>query len=225
MLILGGVVYWRISQTATNVASPQTPTVGEAPIEVPKTLPGATLEDRVKSLETSFANLINQFNSLKSNQATSAFDSRLKDVEGAVTELKLRVSTLEKSTPAQVSSAQSAVYIPLGSGGGPWGNQGWYSLAEYQISLNPSNYPGYTAMYLEVTFRLTEKSGTGSVRLYNSTVNSAISSQVDTTSDSFTLQTSSSFKLATGTKTYQLQIQSTNGAPIQIQNARIRVNF
>ncbi len=212
--------YWRfvaIKQSFPPASISQTLTQDQ-PLEVPKTLPAATIDDKVKSLEDTVSKIV-------TSPIPASLHARLKKVEAAIVDLTARVSALEKSTPAQVSTSQSVIYIPLGSGGGPWGNQGWYSLSEYQVSLNPGNYPGYTGMYLEVIFRLTEKSGTGSVRLYNSTDNSVVSSQVDTTSDSFTLQTSSSFKLATGTKTYQLQIQSTKGAPIQIQNARIRVNF
>ena len=221
--------YWRfvaIKQSFPPASISQTLTQDQ-PLEVPKTLPAATIDDKVKSLEDTVSKIVTQVNSLKTQESSTpaSLDARLKKVEAAIVDLTARVSALEKSTPAQVSTSQSVIYIPLGSGGGPWGNQGWYSLSEYQVSLNPGNYPGYTVMYLEVIFRLTEKTGTGSVRLYNSTDNSVVSAQVDTISDSFTLQTSSSFKLATGTKTYQLQIQSTKGAPIQIQNARIRVNF
>ena len=80
-------------------------------------------------------------------------------------------------------------------------------------------------MNLEVVFRLIESSGVGSVRLFNATDNSVVSSsQVDTSSSTYVLQSSSSFKLATGTKTYKLQVKIT-GKEMYIQSARLKVTF
>ena len=91
--------------------------------------------------------------------------------------------------------------------------------------MDPVNYPGYSGMILEVNFRLVDPAGTGSVRLYNVTDAGVVSTQLDTSSTSFSLKTSSSFKLATGQKTYKLQVKSTGGKDLYIQSARIRVNF
>ena len=237
VLILGGLGYWRFVASKSNLTSPNTAQSSldtnqqEGPIEVPKTLPQASLEDRVKELEDVVTKLVTQLNSLKSqtttSQSTSSSESSLSTVESAVTELKARVSALEKATPAPVaaSSTQSSVYIPLGSGGGPWANTDWYSPPEYEISLDPANYPGYKSMILEVTFRLLEAAGTGSVRLYNVTDSSASFGQVDTTSSTFSLKTSSSFTLPTGSKTYRLQVKSSQNKDLYIQSARIKVNF
>lgn len=233
ILILGALGWWRFN------ASKQTATVSplsqedSAPVEVPKTLPNATIDDRVKALEDILTKLIPQVNNLKSQsnttQNSSAQDSRIAAVEGAVTELKARVSALEKASPApgttSTSSSQSTIYIPLGSGGGPWGNRDWYSMPEYEINLDPANYPGYSGMSLEVTFRMTESAGTGSIRFYNLTNSTAVSGQVDTTSTSFELKSTSSFTLTSGAKTYRLQVKSTEGKDIFIQSARIKVSF
>ncbi|MBI2599661.1 hypothetical protein HYW43_01945 [Candidatus Daviesbacteria bacterium] len=226
--ILGGLGYWRFVVSKPALISSETTQSETGPIEVPKTLPQASLEDRVKALEDIATKLIVQVNALKSPQpqAASFSNSQLNTLTADVTALKARVSTLEKATPAPaVSSGQSVVYIPLGSGGGPWGDKGWYSLVEYQVLLDPANYPGYSSMQLEANFRLAEVAGTGSVRLYNVTDQSAVSSQIDTTSTSFGLKTSSTFKLPSGQKTYTVQTQSTLGSNLYIQNARIKVNF
>lgn len=225
ILILAGLWYWR-SSAQQNLATPQK-NESLTPVEVPKTLPGATLEDRVKSLEETVKKLAQASNAKSSaSPAPANLDSRLSSVESAVTELKARVSALEKATPAPAAAStnKSTVYIPLGAGGS-WADYDWNSLAEYEISLNPDNYPGYTAMYLEANFRLSESVGTGSVRLYNVTDGSAISSQLDTTATAFTLKTSASFKLPSGTKTYRLQVKSSERKDLFIQSARIKVNF
>jgi len=222
ILLLAGLGYWRYVASKPKLT---TPVAQEEAIEVPKTLPQASLEDRVKSLEQLATKLVTQVNNLKSASPAPS-SSPASDLEAGITELKARVSALEKATPAPAaSSSQASVYVPLGSGGGPWGDKDWYSTSEYEISLDPANYPGYKGMVLEVTFRLAEAAGTGSVRLYNVTDSSAISSQLDTTSSTFSLKTSSSFTLASGSKTYKLQVKSSQGTNLHIQSARIKVNF
>ncbi len=226
ILLLAGLGYWRYMASKPKLT---TPAALQEPIEVPKTLPTSSLEDRVKSLEELATKLVTQVNDLKSKvgqtQSSNASNASSQDVDAPLTELKARVSALEKATPAPASSSQSTVYIPLGSGGGPWGDKDWYSTSEYEISLDPASYPGYKSMVLEVTFRLAEAAGTGSVRLYNSSDSSAVSGQLDTTSTSFGLKTSSSFTLPAGSKTYKLQVKSSQGANLHIQSARIKVNF
>ena len=219
-ILAGGVIYFRFAASSkiTSPASDKTAESAGTPTEVPKTLPGASLEDEDK------VNNLQEVNTPAPSSNNT--DSRLKQAEGAITELKARVSSLEKATPVPVQSSKSStIYIPLGSGGGPWANGDWYSLNEYEISLDPGNYPGYTGMILEVTFRLAESAGTGSVRLYNTSDSSVTSSQLDATSSSFSVQSSSSFKLASGAKTYKLQIKSSQGKDLFIQSARIKVNF
>lgn len=228
VLIIAGLGYWRFVSTKQETKQETSESAPVAsPIEVPKILSGATIEDRVKSLEDTLNKLIPQVNSLKSSGSagSSALDSRLSAVEGTVTELKARVSALENATPAPVTaSGKSTVYIPLGAGGS-WSDVDWHSLTEYEVSLNPDNYPGYTGMSLEVNFRLIESAGTGSVRLYNITDGSAVSGETSTTSTAFSLKSSSSFKLPSGTKTYRLQVKSTERKELFIQSARIKINF
>lgn len=221
VIILGGLGYWRYSVSKSNLTTPTAPEPASIePIEVPKTLPQSSVEDRVKSLESLAAKLVTQVNNLKSPAPQA--DS----LEAQVTELKMRVSALEKATPAPAAaSSQSVIYIPLGSGGGPWGDKDWYTTSEYEISLDPANYPGYKNMVLEATFRLNVVSGTGSVRLYNVTNSLAVSGQLDTSSNTFSLKTSSSFTLPSGSKTYKLQVKSSDGTPLYVQSARIKVNF
>lgn len=215
LLITGGLIWWRFSakQNLTSPVAQDTPTTDGA-TEVPKQLPPTPIPTPAPTTS-----------SASSSQDVTNLNSRLQTAEGAVTELKARISALEKATPVPLSTTtKSTVYIPLGSGGS-WGDQDWNSLAEYEVSLNPDNYPGYSNMNLEVIFRLSEAVGTASVRLYNTTDSQATSSQVDSTSTSFSLQTSSTFRLASGTKTYRLQVKSSQSKSLFIQSARIKVNF
>ena len=225
VLILGGLGYWRFVVSKPNLITSESQQE-ETLIEVPKTLPQATVEDRIKTLEDLVTKLVAQVNNLKSPTQSQSNSSADYSLDSAVTELKARVSALEKATPAPAAaSTQASVYIPLGSGGGPWGDKDWYSTAEYEVSLDPANYPGYKGMVLEATFRLAEAAGTGSVRLYNVTDSSALLGQIDTLSNTFSLKSSSSFTVPSGTKTYKLQVKSSQGANLYIQSARIKVNF
>lgn len=226
VLAVVGLGYWRYVATKQSLITPQADE-NQSLVEVPKTLPGASVEDRVKSLEDIVTKLVPQVNNLKSSTlqaGVSSPDPRLGSLESAVIDLKARISALEKATPAPATSGKATIYIPLGAGGS-WTDIDWHTLTEYEASLNPDNYPGYSGMNLEVNFRLVEAAGTGSVRLYNVTDNTAVSSQVDTNSTSFTLLSTSSFKLPAGTKTYRLQVKSTERKELYIQSARIKVNF
>ncbi len=232
VLIIAGLGFWRFTVSTQNTDSlPEaSSTVQDAgPVEVPKILPQATVEDRVKSLEDTMAKIVPQVNSLKPSgtltSSTGALDSRITSLESAVTDLKTRIAALEKTAPAPATSSQSIIYIPIGSTSGPWTNSNWELLNEYEISLNPDNYPGYSNMNLEVNYRMVDPTGTGSIRLYNVTDASVVSSQLDTSATSFKLYTTNTFKLASGQKTYKLQIKSTNDRQIYIQSARIKVNF
>lgn len=228
ILIIGGLLFWRNLATKQSLTTSQANQSDLTPVEVPKTLPGASLEDRVKSLEDTITKLVPQVNNLKpgsSPAASSSLDSRLKDVESTMTELKARVSSLEKATPAPAAtSSKATIYIPLGSGGSV-SSVDWASLNAFQINLDPAQYPGYSSMQLEVNMRLNQPGGTLYARLYNSTSGAATSSEVSSTSTTSSIFTSSTFNLSTGSKTYILQAKTSDGTLGFLDTARIKVNF
>ena len=230
IILVAGLWYWRSSTAKQNLDTQTAESVSEnsSSVEVPKTLPGATIEQRVGSLEDTITKLATQVNNLNSSSspAPSNLNSRLSDVESAVTELKARVSALEKATPAPASAGSKApLYIPLGAGGGPWLYADWTSLNEYQVSIDPNDYGGYSNMQLEVNFRLVGAPGTGYVRLYNTTDQSVVASEINTTNTAFGVLTSATFKLTGGQKLYTIQVKSTDSQDLYIQSARIKVNF
>ncbi len=109
---MGGLGYWRYVATNKSLATPQEAQQDLGLVEVPKTLPNASLEDRVKVLEDTNSKLIAQINGLKTSNpqtpSVSSLDSRLTAVEGATTDLKVRISALEKATPAPAAAAAAA---------------------------------------------------------------------------------------------------------------------
>lgn len=225
ILILGGLGYLRYSQSKQNLTTAQPVPSSEAPIEVPKTLPQASLEDKVKALDDTVNKLVTEVNRLKSSipQPSSA-DSQINLLDASVTELKARVSALEKATPQAATSSHSTVYIPLGSSG-QVSDTNWSTLNTFQINLDPAQYSGYSNMQLEVNMRLNQPGGTLTARLYDQTSASAVSSEATTTSTSSTVQTTSTFRLSSGSKTYVLQAKTSDGSQAFLDYARIKVNF
>lgn len=210
ILLIAGLGYWRyvsIKQSITPANLSQT-IIPDQPLEVPKTLPAATVTPPPSPTST----------------PVPSSNAQLNNIEASITELTARISALEKSTQPTVSSSNSTTYIPLGAGG-TWDYTNFTTLSDYQISLDPANFPGYSSVVLEVIFRVVDSTGTTSVRLYNTSDSSVVSSEVSTTSSSFNLASSSSFKLATGSKTYVLQAKNSGGRTFFIQLARLRVNY
>lgn len=212
------------------------------PKEVPVSLPdtpifspdtNASPDERIKVLEDQVITLSKKLSTTPTQSTPSSTSSlaeaKIIALEQTVNLLQTRISKLESSpTGPAVSSGSTTkypLYIPLGSGGQA-GDKGWFSVEQYQAYIDPGQYPGYKSMQLEVNFRLVHKSGTGYARLFNYSDNSAINkSDVSTTSEVFGLYTSEGFTLTPGSKLYKMQIKSSEGVELQLESARIKVNF
>lgn len=233
LALAGGLIYFRFFKSSSSVVSPtsteSSSTPSETAIEVPKTLPGASIDDKVKTLQDTLTKLVEEVNKLKSSTITQNLDLRLKAVESSIVDLKVRVSSLEKnpatqSTTTQTSSTNPPSYIPLSSGGST-NSQNWVTIDTYTISLNSSDYSGYKNAQLEISMRKNQPGDPTYARLYNLTDNTAASTEVSTTSTSFSWISSSGFSLASGSKTYVLQVKVPDGIESFIQSARIKVNY
>lgn len=227
--ISGGLIYFRFF--LSNRSAPVTPQaaeniVSEEPIEVPKTLPDAPVEDNIEALEDTVKTLVDQVNSLKS-QTSQNLDLRLKAVETAIVDLKVRITNLEQASPAPAQTTTTTnppLYIPLGSGGSTQ-SQAFVNIDTYQIALNPQDYAGYKNMQLEVNIRRNQPGNQVYARLYNTTDGTATSSEMTTSSTTFVWLSSNAFTLASGAKTYVVQLKVPDGTEGFIQNARIKVNY
>ena len=154
-------------------------------------------------------------------------DPKITKLENTIAELLGRIKELEsKPTPTPTSSInKSPVYIPLGPGDSI-SSVNWSTASVPIITIDPADYPGYTSMQLEVTFQIYQGNGTAYARLYAyNDGTSILSSEVSTTSASYTTVTSGTFQLSGGKKSYKLQQKSTTGFSTNVQFARIKVNF
>ncbi|MBI2600991.1 hypothetical protein HYW42_03480 [Candidatus Daviesbacteria bacterium] len=231
ILVISGLVYFRFFYIKDSLEEPQQR-------EVPKEVPFDTLltkdpggvTDNLNILATQILNLKSaNENLVKTADSKNAdLERRIKALEASVTQLQGQVNssstTAQSSTQTTTSESKFPVYIPLGSAGTST-DQNWYSIPGFEVSLDPAEYSGYASMQLEINMRMIEKAGTAYARLYNSTDGSATSPEVSTTQDTFQLLASGTFKLPSSRKSYKLQLKTSQGKEIHIQNARIKVNF
>lgn len=232
ILIIGGVVGSRIfflSNTSTN-ETPQ----GALQAVPATTVSTSVLEERIRNLETSLAEVINVLKTttgktINTPAQVSTLDSRVKTLETSVADLQVRVKALEsgsKTTATTTStSTKSPTYIPL-----RWNNSTtsteWGSVGSTEVSIAGADYPGYTSMVLEVSIKSSTSGNRAYARIFNKDDNSAVSaSEASTDVAAFTLGTSSGFTLPSTRKTYYLQMKSASGVGAQIQDASIRVNY
>ena len=201
----------------------------------------SSVDDRVTKLEQEVNTLVNDVNLISSPSAAinpadsnvSPIGDQLTTLNGTINELNTRVTRLEQGSGAStasgsvqaVNSSKLPLYIPLGSTD-PINSESWLSIDSMAVSLNPADYPGYTSIELEVGLRLNAGTGIANVRLFNSTTQTAITaSNVSTTSTSFSVLESSEFNLSSGTNLYTVQLLSTLGDTMFVQNARLKINF
>ncbi|MBI3486077.1 hypothetical protein HY025_04010 [Candidatus Daviesbacteria bacterium] len=234
-VILGALLYIRFFQNQTNIKIASLTSTAQS-------TDSSDLKDRVGKLDDSVVTLAKQIVSINSilakpgvvessNNSALSLEARVAALETGLADVKVSLALL-KATPAPATSQTSStstpsypVYIPLGSGG-QIGDRNWNSTGTYQATIDPGNYSGYKNMQLEINTQMIQSVGQANFRLFNSSDNSAVSgSDISTTSSSYVWITSNSFTLASGSKTYVLQIQSTQGYNINVQNARIKVNF
>lgn len=232
LLLLGSLYYLRFRNSGSSTTVPFLPALSSiTPSPVPTS---DSLAERIRVLETAVTYLLKQAgksdstagklsDNIQNTQSLDpTFESRLKLLETTTADLKASLSV----TPVQVTVAKKVpVYIPLGT---TWitNDQDGLVLPQFEVNINPADYAGYTSMTLEVNMRLEQKIGTAYAEVYNNTDQSTISnSQASTTLETYGTVASGNFQLANGVKTYRLKAKSSGGAQMNIQMARIRVNF
>lgn len=177
------------------------PTAEPAPSETDTI---TSLQEKIKSLEDIINDLKQRIVVLESKQTTS-------------------VSSTSQSTQSTSSTSKAPAYIPLAASGsssvGDWAN-----ISGTTVTINPADYPGYTSMQFEGNIQIFQQ-GKAFARVGATDGTSVLSSEISTTSTSYTYVISSNFTLPSK-KDYQLQLKSlVTGYAAQIQNARIKVNF
>src|SRR3989344_2875935 len=161
--ILGCLFYWRFISASSKTTSvndstqqPDSSLVSE-PQEVPAEPPITADVNTLSDLQSQIDSLKKQVDSIK--QADN-YDTKIKILETSIADIRAQIAKLSSSSGVNSSSTATSatdkypLYIPLGSAGGPWSKSEWYTLPEYQVVINPSDYSGYTSVELEIILRV-----------------------------------------------------------------------
>lgn len=135
-------------------------------------------------------------------------------------------SASTQTTTTSSSSGPKVAYIPVGNAGSGTSSTDFSSVSGHEVTIDTGSYTGYKQMVLETNFRIFQGNGTGEVRLFNKTDGTGIiGSTLSTTSQDYATKTSSGFTIASGSKTYTVQVKSSTGYSVDLQWSRIRVDF
>ncbi|QQG43126.1 MAG: hypothetical protein HYW45_02895 [Candidatus Daviesbacteria bacterium] len=194
--------------------SSQTPAVEELTQPVPTSTPISEISNQVATLSDKVNKIDSTVNDLK---------SRVVVLESKQNTTPAQTSTTTTNTPTSTSKAP--VYIPLAASGSSSAGD-WANISGTVATIDTADYPGYTSMQFEANIQIFQQ-GTAFARMGNKTDGTAVlSSEIYTTSTSYTYITSSKFTLPAGKKDYQLQLKSlVANYAASIQNARVKVNF
>ena len=231
IVLVGGVVGSRLFLQPSSSKEKVSPGI-TAIQEVPATVGSSVVEERVRNLETSLAEVVSILKTTTgktiSTTTSSSLDSRVKTLETSVADLQSRVKVLEsgsKATTSNATTTKSPDYIRLGMTGSTTATD-WTSVGSTEASVSGGDYSGYTSMRFEVSLKTSNSSGRAYVRLFNKDDNSPVTaSEVSTDVTSNTWSYSGTFTLPATRKTYYLQMKSQSGVGAQVSDAQIRVNY
>lgn len=237
IIIIIGFSIWKLtpyfSQKNTEPQSPQTSqTITQSPEPIPVFTPLSSLSPDASADPVLIKRVNDLSNSL--NQITD-LENRVKNLENETTDINTRVTKLEKSPAPSASTTTSTttssatktpVFIPINSGGSV-NSSDWTSVNSGSISINPSDYPGYTSMNLIITLNVYQGNGKAFARVANSSSgNAIIASETSTTNENATQITSGAFTLASGLNPYTIQLKTlTVNYPSIAGFSFIKVNF
>ncbi len=201
--------------------------------EVPATVDDHT---RIGVLEESLASLQNQVNQYLGTASSSGtaitpittpvtntnLTSSVQNLTTNVNNLITRVAQIDSSG---TSSKPSTTYIPLGPANSS-NSLDWQTVSLPEVDIDPAEYPGYKAMYLETYMSVYQGNGQAFAHLLNySDGITVLNSDVSTSSENYIHVISNAFTLGSGKKTYRLQLKTLTGYTAQVEYARIKVTF
>lgn len=150
-------------------------------------------------------------------EATSSLTLQVEQLQDAVKLTKPVVTntTVSKNTVKEL-------YIPLGSGS--TSSKDWIDLSGVEVYITPENYGKIKEMYFEATLRIPSGNGTAYARLKNVTDSvSFFESEVSKDGSSGQLISSGKLPLYSVTKLFRVQLKSSLGAEVVLDNARIKI--
>lgn len=113
-------------------------------------------------------------------------------------------------------------YIPLGIGA--TSSTEWVDLPGIEAYIAPGNYGKIVGLYFEATIKVPTSSGQVYARLRNVTDNvSLVESEIATEGSSARLISSGKLPIPASTKLFRVQLRSSLGAGVALDNARLKI--
>jgi hypothetical protein len=136
-------------------------------------------------------------------------------------QLNPKTQTLYASPVANTTTVKE-YYIPLGYGS--TNSTDWVDLPGVEAYVAPLNYGKIKEMYFEAGISIPTGSGEVYARLRNVTDSvSLFESEVHRSGESGGLASSGKIPVPTSTKLYRVQLRSSIGAEVKLDNARIKI--
>ncbi len=152
--------------------------------------------------------------------------SVIKEATASVTQKVDALSTTPiKTTTSTITTTSSSVkeyYIPLGTGS--TSSTDWVAIAGAEAYVVPANFGGIREIYFEASLRVPTGSGRAFARLKNVTDNvSLFESEVSREGVESGLISSGKIPVQSTTRLYRVELKSSLGAEIKLDNARIKI--
>ncbi len=234
LVVAGFILSQKKSIPAKTATEQWAETTSQYPTE--KTTPVVSLPPLVAATASESA-LIARINELTRQVATfQTSDAKIDNMQKQIDDLDRRLSKYENPTSYSITSpspgASTAVssnsfsgpqYIYALGYGGSTTNTDWTEIPSMTIAFDPTDYPGYKSLQLEVYMHVRDGNGQAFARLYTSGT-AATSSQVSSTNYQDEWVNGGNFTWNTAA-TFTIQIKTLNGYDAYISNARIKINF
>lgn len=211
--VVGGLIFFfnkiNVAPQVEEVKQKVENTITQQPRELP-TEPTLTKTDVQSMIDAALEPLKKQIDDLSKNKSAAP----------------VIVQSPASSSQTSSSSSPKTLYIPIGYGGSGTSTTDFDTVTGHEVTINPSDYPGYKQMVFEPNFRIFQGNGKAEVRFFNKTDGTAIqNSVVSSTSQDYSTKTSSGFTLPGGSKTYTVQAKSSTGYKVDLQLTRVRVDY
>lgn len=133
-----------------------------------------------------------------------------------------RVGATNLTTSNSTPSVQREIYVPLGSG--VTSKSQWDNITGTETLINPANYGRIKEAYFVASLSNPTQNGAVEAQLYNVTDNHLVwDSHIVMNGPAAKTITSNKITLDSGSKLYRVQLKSTLGFSVSLENAKILI--